>query len=414
MALLRRMNVPAPAEPIRNRASAVPVQPAARPRLSIIADPATTTASLAPLVSVPVPAWERLAARAIQPNACYLPLWALPVTQHARGRGGALALTSSDRGAPDRLIGLMPVRWSRQALSLPVPLLVSWNAYAPYSVPLLDRDDPVAAAGALIDGARIAGARALLLQSIATEGPAYAAIVDAMAHRGLTPRIMRSYRRAGLDARGDGETLLRDALSAKKLKELRRQRNRLEDTGAVAFEAVSAPDRIGPALEAFLALEAKGWKGERGTALGQHDGDAAFIREAAPALAAGGRFEIATLTRNGETLASGLILRDGGGAWFFKIAMDESQAKTSPGVQLTLDLTKHLCADPAIAFADSSADGEHPMIDHVWRERIAIADVFVPLAPRDPYAAAIGALVAARCRAIDFVKALRRIREKQP
>ncbi len=53
-----------------------------------------------------------------------------------------------------------------------------------------------------------------------------------------------------------------------------------------------------------------------------------------------------SLTRNGATIASGLILRDGDRAYFFKIAMDESEARTSPGVQLTLDLTRHLCADP--------------------------------------------------------------------
>ena len=52
------------------------------------------------------------------------------------------------------------------------------------------------------------------------------------------------------------DAVLREALSAKKLKELRRQRNRLEDTGAVTFDVASSPDRIGAALEAFLALEA--------------------------------------------------------------------------------------------------------------------------------------------------------------
>ena len=223
---------------------------------------------------------------------------------------------------------------------------------------------------------------------------------------------MRSFRRAGLDAHRDPDAVLGDALSAKKLKELRRQRHRLEDTGAVSFAVASSPDRVGPALEAFLALEAAGWKGARGTALVQHPGDAAFIREAAPALAARGQFEIVSLIRNGDTLAAGLILRDGGRAFFFKIAMDETQARTSPGVQLTLDLTKHFCADPAVAFADSTADGEHPMIDHIWRERIEIADVFVPLSPHDPYAGAIRALVAARYRAIDFVKSLRDIKEK--
>jgi hypothetical protein len=52
------------------------------------------------------------------------------------------------------------------------------------------------------------------------------------------------------------------------------------------------------------------------------------------------------------------------------------------------------------------------MIDPIWRERIDMTDVFVPLAPRDPYAAAIRALLKARYRAVDAVRAVRRIREK--
>ncbi|MGV3633744.1 MAG: GNAT family N-acetyltransferase [Pseudorhodoplanes sp.] len=397
------MTLPVPVEP----ASTAPL-PAKLPRthLSVVA---STRPYLIDLAAVPAPAWNDLHARAIEPNAYYDPLWAVPVTRHATGRGGALALLAWDR---DRLIGLMPVRWARRALSLPVPLLVSWNAYAPLSVPLLDRERALDAADALIDAAAAAGARALFLQTIVTAGPAYEALHSALVRRGLTADVMRGFRRAGLDASQDADKALRDALSAKKLKELRRQRHRLEDTGAVRFEVAATPGKIGPALEAFLALEATGWKAVRGTALVQDAGDAAFIREAAPALAARGHLEIVSLTRNGDTLASGLILRDRGHAYFFKIAMDATEARTSPGVQLTLDLTKHLCADPDIAFADSTADGDHPMIDHVWRERIDIADVFVALKPRDPYAAAIRALINARYCAIDIVRTLRRIREK--
>ncbi len=371
-----------------------------------------SAAQLSALASIPVPAWKSLAASSVEPNACFLPAWALPVARYARGRGDALALTAVDRNDPHRLTGLMPVRWARRALSLPVPLLVSWNAYAPFSVPLLDRDDPVHAADALVDAAASAGARALLLQTIDIGGAAYAALRMAFERRGLTVENMRGFRRAGLDASQESELVLREALSAKKLKELRRQRHRLEDTGAVTFEIARTPAQIGGALEAFLTLEASDWKGARGTALLQDAGDAAFIRKAAPELAARGQFEIVSLMRNGQPLASGLILRDQGRAFFFKIAMDATAARTSPGVQLTLDLTKHLCADPDVVFADSTADAEHPMIDHVWRERIDIADIFVALKPRDPYAAAIRALVKARYAAIDMARTLRRIREK--
>ena len=69
---------------------------------------------------------------------------------------------------------------------------------------------------------------------------------------------------------------------------------------------------------------------------------------------------------------------------YFKLGVDERFAKFSPGVQLTLELTRHLCADPAIALADSTANPDHPMINPIWRGRLAIGDVLIPLYRRDP------------------------------
>ena len=97
------------------------------------------------------------------------------------------------------------------------------------------------------------------------------------------------------------------------------------------------------------------------------------------ALAETGNCEIVTL-RAGETpVAAGVVLRHQDRAFFFKLGVDERFAKLSPGVQLTLDLTRHLCADPAIALADSTAAPDHPMINPIWRGRLAIGDVLIPL-----------------------------------
>jgi CelD/BcsL family acetyltransferase involved in cellulose biosynthesis len=364
---------------------------------------------LADLDAVPAPPWRELRARAIEPNAYYDPLWAVPLSQHASGYRGALALLAWN---DDRMIGLMPVRWSRRVLSIPGPLLVGWNAIAALSIPTLDREQAQTAAAGLIQAARSAGAHALLLPGFAIQGPAFAALKLALAKQGLSAEILRSYRRAALDATGNADTTLRDALGAKKLKELRRQRHRLEDLGALAFSVATTPDEVAAALEDFLALEASGWKGTRGTALVQDAGDTAFIREAAVALAARRNLEIVSLTRNGTALASGLILRDGAAAYFFKIAMDEREARYSPGVQLALDLTRHLCADPYIEFADSSTDIAHSMIEHLWRERIEIADVFIALKPGDPVAVGLRLLVQARYRALDLARTVRRLVRK--
>ena len=198
--------------------------------------------------------------------------------------------------------------------------------------------------------------------------------------------------------------MLRDAVGTKKLKELRRQRHRLAEHGTVRFDVARKPEEVAAALEIFLRLEASGWKARRGTALVQDDGDAGFIRRAAPALAETGRCEIVTL-RAGETpVAAAIVLRHQDRAFYFKLGIDERFAKFSPGVQLTLDLTRHLCADPAVATADSTASADHPMINPIWRGRFAIGDVLIPLRRNDPAVSAIYAAMMLRLQAREFAR----------
>ena len=190
--------------------------------------------------------------------------------------------------------------------------------------------------------------------------------------------------------------MLREALGAKKLKELRRQRNRLAEHGEVSFHVARTPNEVAAAAEIFLELEASGWKARRGTALLQDVGDAAFIRRATVGLAETGNCEIVTLRAGEMPVAAGVVLRHQDRAFFFKLGVDERFAKLSPGVQLTLDLTRHLCADPAIATADSTAAPDHPMINPIWRGRLAIGDVLIPLRRRDPVVPLVRASLALR------------------
>jgi CelD/BcsL family acetyltransferase involved in cellulose biosynthesis len=236
----------------------------------------------------------------------------------------------------------------------------------------------------LMREARRAGAHALILRAVSLDGAAMKAFTDVLGNGGMRPTVLESHVRACLDATKDADELLRDALGAKKLKELRRQRNRLAEHGDVRFDVARTPKEIAAAVENFLALEASGWKAKRGTALIQHDGDANFVRRATSALAETDRCEVVTLRAGDTPVAGAVVLRHQDRAFYFKLGVDERFAKLSPGVQLTLDLTRHLCADPAIAMADSTANPDHPMINPIWRGRLAIGDVLIPLRPNDP------------------------------
>ena len=362
------------------------------------------------LVNVAVDDWRALEARAVEPNGYYLADWELAVNASAEGLTNASALTAS---ANNSLIGLLPVISLRRAHRLPLPVLVNADAYGTLSTPLLDRDATHEAAAALFAQARQSGARALVFHSVSLEGPAMAAMRDVLSRDGIAPRLITSHVRASLDATRDAEDVLRDGLGPKKLKELRRQRNRLAEHGEVTFHVARTPDEVAGVLDTFLALEASGWKGKRGTALQQRAGDETFIRRATSALAARGQCEIVTLKVGGAAVASGVMVRHLHRAYYFKIGIDERFAKYSPGVQLTIDVTRHLCADPAIASADSTAAPGHPMIDPIWRERLAIGDVVLPLYKNDPVAALTYAALSLRHRTREGAKRiLQRLRKR--
>jgi CelD/BcsL family acetyltransferase involved in cellulose biosynthesis len=365
------------------------------------------TGGPAPLGSVAVEGWRALADRAIEPNGYYLPDWALAIDGSARGRTDVSALgawsAAAESGAP-RLIGLMPVIPLWRAYRLPLPALVSADPYGTLCTPLLDREMTDEAASSLMSQARDAGAHALILRDVALDGAVTRTFTRVLERRGMRPRLLQSHARACLDATRDADELLRDALGPKKLKELRRQRHRLAEHGEVSFEMARTPDDVARALEIFLILEASGWKAERGTALTQDDGDASFIRRAAVGLAKHGQCEIAVLRAGATPVAAAIVLRHLDRAFYFKLGVDERFAKFSPGVQLTLDVTRHLCADPAIAVVDSMAAADHPMINPIWRGRLAIGDVLIPLWRNDPVVVLIQAALLLRHRIRERVR----------
>jgi CelD/BcsL family acetyltransferase involved in cellulose biosynthesis len=352
--------------------------------------------AFAPLTAVAASQWHELAERAVEPNAYYLPDWELAVNASAQGRTGVSALSAwSDatlaQDGMARLIGLVPVISMWRAYKIPLPALVSADPYGTLCTPLLDRDNAKDAVARLMREARKAGAHALILHDVSLDGAAMKAFTEVLRQGGLLPRLLQSHVRACLDATRDADELLRDALGAKKLKELRRQRNRLAEHGAIRFDVARTPEEIASAVETFLTLEASGWKARRGTALMQDDGDAGFVRCATIALAETGQCEIATLRAGDTPVAAAIVLRHQDRAFYFKLGVDERFAKLSPGVQLTLDLTRHLCADPAIVMADSTASADHPMINPIWRGRLEIGDVLIPLRRNDPVVSLIHA-----------------------
>jgi CelD/BcsL family acetyltransferase involved in cellulose biosynthesis len=360
-------------------------------------------------------AWRALAARALAPNVFYEPAFALAAAP-ALGRDVGAGLVWS-QSTPAQLLGFFPARIERRRYGVPLPILVGWtHPYGPLGAPLVDRDvaQPVIAAW-LEHVAGHAQLPKMLLLPFFPDNPDDALLraLDAVvARRGGSSVSFGRHRRALLVTRGAAANGGDDAVGGKKRKELRRQRKRLGETGSIAFSRAGNPAAVTQALSDFMSLEAGGWKGRAGTAAREHPAIAAFMTAAVTALAGEGKAWIARLAVDARAIAAMVMLRSGptdtATVWAWKIAYDESYARFSPGVQVLLDATKVLRDDPTVAGADSCAGPDHPMIDHVWRGRLTLADRLIAVGPSRSFGFALARrLERLRRAAIGAAKALR-------
>ena len=172
-------------------------------------------------------------------------------------------------------------------------------------------------------------------------------------------------------------------LSSGSRSKLRQELRRLEKEGPITLDSVEAPDRLGDALENYLELEAKGWKGRAGTAIPSSPAETQFMRSVTQNLAEQGRVRIDRLKLGERVIASSITYRNGSVVWYAKISFDEEFAKNSPGSQLVVKVTEALNADPSISFANSCAPPHHPLMRRFWPERMELSHRMLELAAKD-------------------------------
>lgn len=333
--------------------------------------------------------WRELAGRALEPNAFYEPAFALATAKVFAPHAGAVLVWSG--AAPRRLLGFFPARIERRRYGIYLPMLVGLtHAFGPLGVPLVEREaaEPIIAAW-LAHLAADETLPGLMLLRFLPESGAFASALAAILRRAQMPAAdFNRHQRALLQPSGERSLYVEHALGPHQHKELRRHWRRLGETGAVLFAAATEPAAVAPAMDDFFALEARGWKGRAGTAVAGHRDLERAIRAAIDGLAAEGKVVVERILLDGRAIAAAVVLRSGRGAWFWKIAYDETYARFSPGVMLSVVLTDDLLEDSTIARADSCATARHPMINHLWRERLPLCDRLIAIRPQAPFALA--------------------------
>ncbi len=332
--------------------------------------------------------WTDLTANALEHNILLGPSLVLAALENLQdGQSVRFALIWQQ---PDpqselkrKLIGFFPLTDFRHRWILPVRGAKAWqHLHSFLTTPLLDRSEARMAAEGFFRWLENEPAmpRFLLFQFMG-RGKVWD-IFNQVFSGNLTPMVEYDRReRAMLKTDLEGEDYLRKSLGAKRNKEYRRLRNRLQDHGEVNVRYTGDPEKIADASTRFLELEARGWKGNRGSALGSNTGEQKFFSNGLGGLAITGNCQVGELMVGEKVVASVVVISSGRTAWMWKITYDEDYSRFSPGVLLVLDLTKTLLAGKEFDFIDSCAMPNHPMINNIWRERFPFTDVLITARP---------------------------------
>lgn len=364
-----------------------------------------TTLPLAAAIADLAAEWDALAADAAEPDV-FAERWFAHASRHLAPPHARMLAVRHD----GQLIGLIPVAPATRYGRFPLRHSENWAHYHRFlGAPLLRRGQEAAAWTAILsalDADRTAGAL-LHVSGLVEQGPAHRGLVAAARQLGRPCDTVHRIERAMLATDLSPDDYYAATVRKKKRKELGRLRSRLTEQGAVETRHLTPDESVQEWIDAFLALERAGWKGEAGSALACTPETAAFFRDAVLGAHAAGKLDMIRIDLDGAAIAMLVNLLAPPGAFSFKTAFDERLSRFSPGVLLQID-NLQLLARGDIRWMDSCAVENHPMINSLWGERRAIVRVSVPLA--GPVRRAQFAAVRSLERAAATVRALRRPR----
>lgn len=342
-------------------------------------------------------AFAELSEHALEPNPHMAPAAVSAATLLA-GEDDIVVLCAWQSEALDfeRLVGVWALRRERDWRSGFTAVLIApiLPLYEVSSLPVVDRDHAVEASQALMRYLLAASdlPRTLALPLLPLEGPGFTALAEACRTTGSTIATCERWARPVMIPQpgDDHERYLRRALGSSYKKRMQQVRAVIR-SGALTFRRSRGQAAL-DALDAFLTLEAAGWKGKAGTAIACIPADTAYFRRLAALFAAEDGLLIDTLLLDGRVLAMGLLIESAGRRHFLKIAYDETQGRHSPGRTLTVAMLRADLGGTPPAFFDSGAGEGVDTGTYVWGERREMGNALIGIGRRPIGAARAAAL----------------------
>lgn len=349
----------------------------------IIATTAPATVACLPMIDAVrdtplMHAWSALVPHAAEANAFAEP-WFATASAHLPGADAVRLLVVRQGGT---LIGLLPLAIAPRYGRLRVANVQNHLHYhSLLGTPPVRAGDETVFWSAILDTLDAARwAKGLLhLVAIIENGPLHHGLIAAAAARGRRCDVVHRHARALLESDLSPQAYYERTVRKKKRKELHRLEQRLSEQGTITTRHFGPEDDLTDWMEAYLVLEAAGWKGRTGSALACRPDTAAFFRTALAGAHAAGRLDLLRIDCDGVPVAMLVNFLTPPGSFSFKIAHDEGYARFSPGVLLQL-ANLDILTRADIGWMDSCAIENHSMIDSLWAERRTLVRLSVRLA----------------------------------
>ncbi|NIJ15646.1 GNAT family N-acetyltransferase [Sphingobium vermicomposti] len=315
--------------------------------------------------------WAGLSAQAGAANVFAQDWFMDAALSHATdGRDTLLAVVSLGHGP---WLGVMPLVAELRFGRWPARIWRNWSATNQFlGTPLVaaqTADIFWDALLAFLD--RRAGTEILLhFQGFDADDPVSTALFDRCGQEGRGLHIIqcldRPAYRAGDDAAGRCDSKMRG-----RLRSLSRRLER--DHGSVVVTLLDPDQPCAPWIDAFLKMEASGWKGRIGSALGSQSATETLFRTVIERGHANGSARLATLSVGGRAIAMSSWFESTSWGHGFKMAFDEDYRAYAPGQLLMHDISERIGRRPDMSF-DTCVPRDANSSHRLWRSSRRIID----------------------------------------
>ena len=287
-----------------------------------------------------------------------------------------LAVVEDDYG---RWVGAMPITHADKHGRLPMPHARVWRHANQFEAPLLVRQGQATDFwAAMLRGLARLYPRlvAFSLDQLPRDDRQTQALLDLCERQRREVVIDRSHERPVLVRCPDAPQPQPSAKHRARIRSLARRIER--ELGPLSLVVTRDAEEIAAQCNAFLALEASGWKGRAGSALSACLSTEAFFRSTLNEGTRREAFEMAQLIAGGQTIAISTMLIGPRGRYGFKSAFDERYAALGPGTVLLARYTDYLLENE-VGMADSCCDSEGQPVGRLWPSRREFVDLRIPI-----------------------------------